>query len=80
MMKTIIALASVLAIVALGSGPAAAAKHRTRHTVSCQQIKDALASGKSEEDVEKDLHVTEARMKQCTAPAKAHHPMPAPTK
>jgi len=80
MMKIFIALASVLAIAALGASPAAAVKHRTHRTVSCQQIKDALASGKSEEDVEKDLHVTEARMKQCTAPAKAHQPAPAPTK
>jgi hypothetical protein len=73
-MKTMIVLASVLAIGAIGVRPVAAAtaKHR-RHTATCQQIKDAISSGKSAEDVQKDMHVSEARVKQCTAPAAAAH-------
>jgi len=43
-----------------------------RATVSCKQIKDAIAAGKSEEDVQKDLNVTATRVKSCTAPAPAH--------
>ena len=84
-MKKAITFASVLALAALVAGPAAATtttKHRTHHTsVTCQRIKDAIAAGKSTEDVEKEMHTTAARVKQCTTPAPAHakqQPAPAP--
>jgi len=37
-----------------------------------QADQDAIAAGKSEEDVQKDLKVTATRVKSCTAPAPAH--------
>ena len=37
--------------------------------VSCKEIKDAMAAGKSADDVAKDLNVTSARVKACTAPS-----------
>src|SRR6185295_10613601 len=77
-MKTMIVLACALALAAIGARPVAAATKHKHHTVTCQQIKDAISSGKSAEDVQKDMHVTEARVKQCTAPAAAaHKPAPA---
>ena len=78
-MKTMIVFASVLAIGALGVSPAAAttAKHK-HHTVTCKQIKEAISGGKSAEDVQKDMHVSEARVKQCTAPAAASAKKAAP--
>jgi len=58
-------------VVALVVGTPALATHKPAHTVSCKQIKDALASGKTTEDVEKDMKVSAARVKSCTAPS--HH-------
>ncbi len=59
----------VLATAVLVGSPALAAHKRP--SVSCKQIKDAIAAGKSEEDVQKDLKVSAARVKSCTAPAPA---------
>jgi len=59
----------VLATAVLVGSPALAAHKRA--SVSCKQIKDAIAAGKSEEDVQKDLKVSAARVKSCTAPAPA---------
>ena len=56
-------------VVALVVGTPALATHKPAHTVSCKQIKDALASGKTTEDVEKDMNVTAAKVKNCTAPS-----------
>ena len=61
-------VAALVTAVLVGS-PALAAHKRS--TVSCKQIKDAIAAGKSEEDVQKDLKVSAARVKNCTAPAPA---------
>jgi len=62
-------LVALLAAVSLGVVPAGAttAKHKA-HTprVSCKQIKDAIASGKSAEDVAKELKVSAGRVKSCT--------------
>jgi len=54
-------------------GSPAVAKHVGRHVVMvpCKDIKAALASGKSEEDVQKELKVSAKRVKSCTAPAPA---------
>lgn len=66
-----LALVSLAAAVALVGSPALAAK---RHAgVSCKQIKDEIAAGKSADDVAKDLKTTAARVKSCTAPAPAKH-------
>jgi hypothetical protein len=73
-------LVAFLIAVSLGAAPAAAttAKHKARTPkVSCTQIKDAIASGKSADDVAKELKVSATRVKTCTAPAakhEAHHP------
>ena len=60
-------VAAVATAVLVGSPALAAHK---RPSVS-KQIKDAIAAGKSEEDVQKDLKVSAARVKSCTAPAPA---------
>jgi len=65
-------MVAVLATAVLVGSPASAAhKRMARTTVSCKQIKDAIAAGKSEEDVEKDMKVSAKRVKSCTAPAPA---------
>jgi len=67
---------SVVLGLALAAFPAAAKK--TPHKgATCQQVKDALASGKSAADAAKELNVSEARVKSCTTtaskPAKKTH-------
>jgi hypothetical protein len=64
-------LVAVLAAVAVAGTPALAAK-KGHHTVSCQAIKDAIAAGKSAEEVAKDLKTSATRVKDCTAPAAPH--------
>jgi hypothetical protein len=65
---------ALLALAVLVASPATAAKRRmAKHTVSCKQIRDAVASGKSADEVAKDLKVTGARVKSCTTPAAKHH-------
>ena len=66
----------VMAVVAaMLVGSPAVAKRVVRHVVvvPCKDIKAALASGKSEEDVQKELKVSAKRVKSCTAPAPAKH-------
>ena len=60
-----------LVLAALVASPALAHKRPARHGVTCKQIKEAVAAGKTTEDVAKDLKVTGARVKACTAPAPA---------
>jgi hypothetical protein len=67
------AVLCALATVAMTGAPVLAAKRAVHHAVSCKQIKDAVAAGKSTEDVAKDLNVSAARVKGCTAPAPRHH-------
>jgi hypothetical protein len=65
----------LLCLVAAGSlvgSPVLAAKKAARHTVTCKQIKDAMDSGKSADDVAKDLKVSAARVKNCTMPPAKH--------
>jgi len=74
---TAIAAVTMFAVAGAPAFAAATTKH-TRHHVSCKQIKDAIDSGKSSEDVQKELHVTAARVKACTTPtAKKKTPAPA---
>jgi hypothetical protein len=83
-MKRVMTMAiTAISLLAVAGAPAFAttAKH-TKHHVTCKQIKDALDGGKSSEDVQKDLHVTEARVKACTTSTakKAKTPPPAEPK
>ena len=66
-------LGCLVAAAAVAGSPALAAKKATHHTVSCKEIKDAMAGGKSADDVAKDLNVTSARVKACTAPNTGKH-------
>ena len=73
-MKAIGLAGSMLAAAVLIASPALATKHAGhKSTVSCKQIKDAIASGKSADDVAKDMKVSSARVKNCTAPTTKHH-------
>ena len=62
--------------LALAAYPAVA-KKAAHKGATCQQVKDALAAGKSEADAAKELNVSEARIKSCTTtaskPAKKTH-------
>jgi hypothetical protein len=68
---------SLIAAASLVGSPALAAGHPAHHGVACKQIKEALDSGKSADDVAKDLKVSASRVKDvaakgCTAPAAKH--------
>jgi hypothetical protein len=79
-MKRVITMGiATLTLLAVAGAPAFAttAKH-THHRVSCKQIKDAIDGGKSSEDVQKELHVTAARVKACTTPTAKKKPAAAP--
>ena len=74
-----LALVSLLATAVLVGSPALAAHRRAHHpAVPCAKIKDAIAAGKTADDVEKELNVSAARVKSCTAaPSKASKKAPA---
>jgi len=71
--RTGLTLASLLAAAVLVGSPALAARKGAHHaTVSCAKIKEAMAAGKTAEDVEKEMKVSGATVKRCTAaPAKS---------
>ena len=80
MKRTGLALVSLLAAAVLVGSPALAA-HKAHHaTVPCSKIKDAIAAGKTPEDVEKEMNVSAARVKSCTAPPKSSGKKAAPKK
>jgi hypothetical protein len=56
------------ALVLAMSASAFAAK-----AVSCKEVKAALASGKTAEEVATDLKTTTKHVAACQAPAKKHH-------
>ena len=69
-----LALGCVAAAAAVAGSPAlVAAKKTTHHTVSCKEIKDAVAAGKTADEVAKDLNVSASRVKTCTTPSTKHH-------
>ena len=70
-MRSSALLMAVLATAVFAASPATAAK--AKHTVSCKQIKDAIAAGKSADEVAKDLKTTDKHVKSCTTPAAKHH-------
>ena len=72
-MRSSALLMAVLAMAVLVASPATATKKKAKHTVSCQQIKDAIAGGKSAEEVAKDLKTTDAHVKSCTTSSAKHH-------
>jgi hypothetical protein len=64
-----IGLFALAAATAFVVTPAMAKK--AHHTaVTCQKIKDAIASGKTADDVAKEMKVSAARVKACTTPAR----------
>ncbi len=64
----------LMAGLMVGSPAVAATKKKAAtHKVSCKEIKDAIAAGKSEEDTAKELKTSAATVKKCTAPAPTHH-------
>jgi len=71
--RTGLTLVSLLAAAVLVGSPALAARKGAHHaTVSCAKIKEAMAAGKTAEDIEKEMKVTAATVKRCTAaPAKS---------
>jgi len=71
--RTGLTLVSLLAAAVLVGSPALAARKGAHHaTVSCAKIKEAMAAGKTAEDVEKEMKVSGATVKRCTAaPAKS---------
>ncbi len=71
--RTGLALVSLLAAAVLVGSPALAARKGAHHaTVSCAKIKEAMAAGKTAEEVEKEMKVSAETVKHCTAaPAKS---------
>jgi hypothetical protein len=63
----------VAGLVAVSPVGAATKKKAATHRVTCKEIKDAIAAGKSEEDAAKELKTSAATVKKCTAPAPTHH-------
>ena len=72
-MKTIgLSLLCALTALALVTSPALAAKKKASGP-TCTQIREAMKSGKTAEEVEKDLKVSASHVKNCTAPSTKHH-------
>jgi hypothetical protein len=70
-------MAAALAAAVL-VGPPAFAKGKKSSSCkpsskTCTKVKDAIASGKSAEDVQKEMKVSESCVKKCTAPPAEHH-------
>jgi hypothetical protein len=78
--RTGLALISLLAAAVLVGSPALAARKGAHHAVPCSKIKDAIAAGKTPEDVAKEMNVSAARVKSCTAPPKSSGKKAAPKK
>ena len=72
MKRTGLALVSLLATVVLVGSPALAARKGHRAGTSCAKIKEAMAAGKTAEEIEKEMKVSAETVKHCTtAPAKS---------
>ena len=81
MKRTGLALVSLLAAAVLVGSPALATHKAAHHaTVSCAKIKEAMAAGKTAEDVEKEMKVSAATVKRCTAAPVKSGGKKAPTK
>ncbi len=63
--RKVLAALSVLGGAILASSVALAQKPAAKPKVSCDEIQKALSSGKSENDVAKELKVSVARVKSC---------------
>jgi hypothetical protein len=72
-MRSGLLIVSTLVVGSLVASPALAHKKAKQPAVSCKEIKDAMAAGKTADDVAKDLKTTAKRVKTCTAPAPAKH-------
>ena len=81
MKRTGLALVSLLAAAVLVGSPALAAAKRARHAgVPCAKIKEAIAAGKSAEDIQKEMKVSAERVKSCTAASSKSGSKKAPAK
>jgi hypothetical protein len=69
--RTGLALVSLLAAAVLVGSPALAARKGHHATVPCSKIKEAIAAGKTADDVAKEMNVSAARVKSCTAAPKS---------
>jgi len=77
MLRVTAGIVAALAAVSLGATPAVAKTPKRRiHSpkVSCTEIRDAITSGKSADQVAKDLKVSETRVKSCTTATQSVHP------
>lgn len=74
-MKGRIALAVLIAASIGGAGSALAKGHKAAHpAVSCKAVREALAGGKSKEDVAAEMKTSVATVERCQANAgKTHH-------
>jgi hypothetical protein len=78
-MKRVITMSiAALTLLAFAGAPAHATAKHASHKVSCKAIKEAIDGGKSSEDVQKEMHVTAARVKSCTTPTAKKKPAAAP--
>jgi hypothetical protein len=69
---------AALTLLAFAGAPAHAAAKHASHKVTCKSIREAIDGGKSSEDVQKEMHVTAARVKSCTTPTAKKKPAAAP--
>ena len=60
------------AVSTLAASPVLAKSPMKHKAATCKQIQAAIASGKSADAVQKELKVSAARVKHCTAAAKKH--------
>ena len=72
-MRSSALLMAGLATAVFVASQAMATKKPAKHTVSCKQIKNAMAAGKSAEEVAKDLKTTDSHVKSCTTSSAKHH-------
>ena len=62
-----------MALGALMAAPALAHKKKAAHpAVPCKDIKEAMGTGKTADEVAKELNTTAAHVKSCTTPPKHH--------
>ena len=70
-MKQVVRSFLLMAVAGMLAASPVLAKTPMKHKpVTCKQIQEAIKSGKSAEDVAKELKVSAARVKHCTQPAK----------
>ncbi len=64
-MKRMSMMVLAMAMAAVVASPVLAKGHK-KHVVSCEQIRDAIAAGKTPDEVRKELKVSKKKVKNCT--------------